>query len=143
MGVLNAMSDSVLVMKVDDESTHASYETMPNILFSNASSSKLFGANLNSVINPELGDNLSQTQIILPQFIELENPYKQGTQEEIQKLDKLREEVNFSLFEGKINEHSKLLSLKDILKKPKINSGGTVVESYMMLSNTVKNEKID
>lgn len=59
MGVLNAMSDSVLVMKVDDESTHASYETIPNILFSNASSSKLFGANLNSVINPELGDNLS------------------------------------------------------------------------------------
>lgn len=51
--------------------------------------------------------------------------------------------MNFSLFEGKINEHSKLLSLKDILKKPKINSGGTVVESYMMLSNTVKNEKID
>ena len=59
------MSDSVLVVEVNGEN-RIDEDAVPNIVFSNAQSGKLFGANLNSPINPELGDNLSQTQLILP-----------------------------------------------------------------------------
>ena len=52
------MSDSVLVVE-ENEQIRADKDAVPKILFSNAQSGKLFGANLNLPINTELGDNLS------------------------------------------------------------------------------------
>ena len=84
------MSDSVLVVEENDAGNVDS-EAMPKIVFSNAQSVKLFGTNLNDAIDTQLGDNLSQTQLILPQFMALENPYERRTNQQILKLDKLRE----------------------------------------------------
>ena len=48
----------MLVVEDNDES-QIDNEAIPKIVFSNAQSSKLFGANFDLPINTDLGDNLS------------------------------------------------------------------------------------
>ena len=55
-----------------------SKQEAPNIVFTNSQSRSMFGDNLDTKIDLDKGDKLTQTQLILPQFIKLANPYEQA-----------------------------------------------------------------
>ena len=80
MGVLNAQGDTILVVEAKVESNPAPNKSLdlPNIMFINTQSRSMFGDNLDTKIDLDKGDKLTQTQLILPQFIKLANPYEQA-----------------------------------------------------------------
>jgi len=105
--VLESISDSVIVigskleLKEVPKDEYAEFHKIepvplptevPDILFCNAQSIKLFGTNLTGVVEEDDSGKLSQSQLILPQFLPLDknNPFESNTKQGIEQLDQLR-----------------------------------------------------
>ena len=103
----------------------------PNILWCNSQSTKLFGKNLTGVQYEDESGSLSLNQLILPQFVPIDQTgfEEKDTQKSRKRMNKLRKLINESLWTGKTDPMSDLVSLKDIIvKQPQQDGSHSTIE---------------
>ena len=78
----------------------------------------MFGKNLPAVAQEDIVVYLSRNQMLLPQFVSLDEMTNQNVfSSNSDRLDRLRKQVNSAIKDGMMGNTGDLISLKDILSR--------------------------